>query len=57
MPSLDTSVVWELAFDTSVADGLVGGGRQLKPGDTYIVTPRSFLLLSRQKSKAPQGMK
>ncbi|MGD0189058.1 MAG: glycogen debranching enzyme GlgX, partial [Roseiarcus sp.] len=55
MPSFDTSVVWELAFDTSVADGLDGGGRQLKPGDTYAVTPRSFLLLSRQKSEAAKG--
>ncbi len=55
MPSLDTSVVWELAFDTSVADGLDGGGRQFKPGDTYAVTPRSLLLLSRQKSEAIKG--
>ena len=55
MPSFDTSVPWELVFDTSMADGLDGNGRQFKPGNTYAVTPRSFLLLFRQTSEAPGG--
>ena len=55
MPSFNTSGAWELVFDTSMADGLDANGRQFKPGDTYAVTPRSFLLLFRQKSEAPKG--
>ena len=35
--------------------GLDGSGRQFKPGDTYAVTPRSFVLLFRQNPEAPKG--
>ena len=55
MPSFDTSLAWELAFDTSMADGLDSSARQFKPGDTYAVTPRSFVLLVRQNSEAGKG--
>jgi glycogen operon protein len=55
MPSFDTSVAWELAFDTSLADGLDASGRQFKPGDTYAVTPRSFVLLVRRNAEGAKG--
>jgi glycogen debranching enzyme GlgX len=56
LPSFDSTVVWELVFDTSVADGLDGGGRRYKPNEIYAATPRSFVLLVRRNSEVRQGM-
>jgi isoamylase len=54
MPAFYTTAAWELVFDTSVADGLEGL-RQFKPGDTYAVAPRSFVLLVRRNSATAKG--
>ena len=53
VPSFHSTVAWELVFETPVADGLDGGGRQYKPGETYAAAPRSFALLVRRNSERP----
>jgi glycogen operon protein len=55
MPSFETTAAWELVFDTSVADGLDGECRQYRPGESYVVTPRAFVLLVRRGSATAKG--
>jgi glycogen operon protein len=54
LPSLYTTAAWELVFDTTSADG-AEGGRQYKPGDSYAVSPRAFVLLVRRNSGTAKG--